>query len=713
MVCIKNFKCIALAVILASSGVLPLYSSAAVTSVIPEPTVKEKAVLSGASLSVPKFRIMEGADGNKLIMTPAVGGVNKAQQMGELPVRYDLLDTGRVTSVKNQGGFGTCWTHAAIASAESDLALAHPNIDLSEFHTAFYTYYKDGMEIKSREELEALMNFGGNCFYVANEWSQWNGPVIESRFPYGDLGFFDDLKNSEIKRTESAYHMRNAYMFDYNEERSDVEEVNRLVKEFVYGGNVVDVSFQSDNAGCYSPEFNSTRSERKPKFSNHAVAIVGWDDEFPKENFLKPAECDGAWLVKNSWGEEAYDSGYMWISYDDRSLCEFAVFDMDSDEEYSDIFCHDNYVSIQSMSADEPGDEPQPSYMANVFHADEEMQVEAASFYVPYPGTEYEITVYSSLTDISDPVSGIPSKVTYGRSDVTGDITFELDEDVVIGAGEDFSIVAKAYCPDYPYVIPIESTFAVYDSESDSYISLGGYCTYEQIQDNTGENESFYSVDGVGWNDIKYEVQKYSEAEKAEVLEELKNDLYDGIYPDETELLENADSRYNFYKYLFELGDLYVYIGNISLKAYGNPVNTVDFSEQSGIIGEAEKIELSVKDGEDIYYSVNGGETELYEAPIEVKDTAVIRATTDFEHYTERSYISASNAPEIGDVNADGLVDASDASDVLTHYSMLSTGSFGTLGKAYLEYADMTNDGLVDANDASLILTTYSILSTM
>ena len=37
---------------------------------------------------------------------------------------------------------------------------------------------------------------------------------------------------------------------------------------------------------------------------NHAVAIVGWDDNYSKSNFKwsSSIEGDGAWIVKNSWG---------------------------------------------------------------------------------------------------------------------------------------------------------------------------------------------------------------------------------------------------------------------------------------------------------------------------------------------------------------------------------------------------------------------------
>ena len=66
----------------------------------------------------------------------------------------------------------------------------------------------------------------------------------------------------------------------------------------------------------------------------------------------------------------------------------------------------------------------------------------------------------------------------------------------------------------------------------------------------------------------------------------------------------------------------------------------------------------------------------------------------------------------LGDVNADGSVDSSDASRVLVEYAKIQTGGAGEFTDIQYKAADVNKDGVVDSSDASKILAYYAMVST-
>jgi len=65
-----------------------------------------------------------------------------------------------------------------------------------------------------------------------------------------------------------------------------------------------------------------------------------------------------------------------------------------------------------------------------------------------------------------------------------------------------------------------------------------------------------------------------------------------------------------------------------------------------------------------------------------------------------------------GDVNSDGFIDSSDASQILEAYANLSTGADSGLDEAHYRAADVNGDGNIDSTDASVILSYYAFIST-
>lgn len=575
--------------------------------------------------SEPDMDIMLAQDFS--FMTTAVDLSGRA---AELPTYYSMRDEGLCTTVKDQSPFGTCWTFSSAASAESSLLERIPSIDISEMHTAFYVHYGDSSYyIPSSDPSLSLLDWGGNSFAAANLWANRHGALSEKTLPYLESSLFNDLNYTEPNdsaarkyKDMSEYLLRNAYLFDYNDAGTNRYEVNELVKQFVYDGRAVDISYCTAGHDNYS---NSCYSDKGTEKADHSVTIVGWDDNFTASPFIGHK---GAWLIKNSWGTSFCDDGYFWLFYDDSSICEFAVFDMMLSEELMQCYYHDSTFPVQSLCADDNDIINKPSYGANIFRAEHTEQIEAVSTYISKPNTEYEVTVYTDLKDANDPTSGTPTgKKTVGSSALTGYITIDLESDVAVEAGELFSVVVSYYCGSNKFVIPVESCTYLEDKDSGMLCrEIGGFVSYDQIVELTGSGESFYSEDGAYWSDLSDEEYEYSEEEKNAFLKKLadRNQLDDMTYDE----IVNKYSQYV----------LKVKPGNISIKAFSNPVDTVDFSHASGNVGLDERVGLSVRDGRTVYYSINGGELCEYTEPIEITETCEISATVDGENFTTRKY---------------------------------------------------------------------------
>jgi hypothetical protein len=93
----------------------------------------------------------------------------------------------------------------------------------------------------------------------------------------------------------------------------DYDEFQEELQKTIAAGK--DVYMNTDNYAQYT---NTTDAS-----ASHAVAIVGWDDNYSAENFLegKRPPADGAWIVRNSWGEDYGNDGYFYLSYYDQTIC--------------------------------------------------------------------------------------------------------------------------------------------------------------------------------------------------------------------------------------------------------------------------------------------------------------------------------------------------------------------------------------------------------
>ena len=121
----------------------------------------------------------------------------------EFPSEFDLRDLSRVTPVKVQDPWGTCWAFAATAAAETSIlskmgsTYAETGLDLSERYLAWYVAQPVTEDISSSQAGEglhlydenpnAIYKFGGAGYCAGTLYAQGIGPVPESEYPYRGL----------------------------------------------------------------------------------------------------------------------------------------------------------------------------------------------------------------------------------------------------------------------------------------------------------------------------------------------------------------------------------------------------------------------------------------------------------------------------------------------------------------------------------------------
>lgn len=239
------------------------------------------------------------------------------------PASFDLRALGAAPTVEDQGDSNDCWAYAALAALESDLAYQNGvAVDLSENHLTFSCDTGRG----NTWGFYDVLNDGGNSDIAAAYFARRSGPVDESAFKYASPPRVDVTRSAKPSYVARQVLYIPSHVDDDHPVASseDVQTVKQALMR--YGAVCTDIRmderyFSDRSDSYYFPEKQAT--SRRP--ADHSVVLVGWDDAFPAEKFLKKPPGDGAWIAQNSYGSKWGDGGYFYISYSDAYVCSFPV----------------------------------------------------------------------------------------------------------------------------------------------------------------------------------------------------------------------------------------------------------------------------------------------------------------------------------------------------------------------------------------------------
>ena len=206
------------------------------------------------------------------------------------PVEYDYVhgDEGYFCLLENGVEFefirqlsGTCWICAASCAMSTNYSMDSGKSIVFDQKELVDIIYDDDKEegIFLKEGIDKDM-FGGFARIVINELSRGFGDGLVLDDAIVADGWSPDEIKEGIKKYGALY--------------IGIPDTDRTKMRY------------------FGKYFTMNFPDAKEEDFDHSIAVLGWDDNFPKEYFKEQASQDGAWITYNS----NFPKDYYYVSYD-------------------------------------------------------------------------------------------------------------------------------------------------------------------------------------------------------------------------------------------------------------------------------------------------------------------------------------------------------------------------------------------------------------
>ena len=507
-------------------------------------------------------------------------------------------------------------------------------MDLSEKHLSFFArtpindpknpqngegedpYTGDGSD-----PVSAAYNMGAHAPTATSLFAQGVGPVLESEnslFEYkgvkgtvqkewveGKLQNYcysdrDDWAIDESLRFSQSFVLQESFLLpspasvDWGETDGEYtynEAGTAAIKAQLQKNRAVQIGYHDDTFNIALGEKYSTYiSENWAQYTfraenaRHAVCIVGYDDNYPAENFRHESDDpeeyseeetvppgDGAWLVKNSWGsgEEAFPnkgegiwgiqvpkkdaegkpvkdengdpvmvgSGYFWLSYYDHSIATPEALDFGKNTEATDIIDQHDYLPVDEYRAAHVDKEVR---MANIFTAGVCEELREVSCETTYPGTEVTFDIYLLADGYDSPTDGVlmetitPEPYEYG-----GFHKVSLNKPLTVMRGQSYSVVVTQKVPEdngkSAYAFNVQMTYAGHGivNKGESFLFMDG--TWRDFSNKKFQDSLLKKTQ---WGSVEPEVDNFAikgyAVEKPDIVLEVGGSGFLSLFDPET-----------------------------------------------------------------------------------------------------------------------------------------------------------------------------------
>ncbi len=438
-------------------------------------TTKAKAIVEPTSISVnPTYAAMEkGSEKTLLVTVLPENAENRSVTWSSSNSSVAIVsNTGIVTAVSVGKAKITATTVNGLKSSCS--VEVTEKIISGEFDFSEHNLITNMSNLDNKEGWDWGPNDGGNSTMATAYLARWDGAVLEINDKYPTSKSPSDIKYKEVP---ADYHSQEVLWLPDRTSSTDNDEIKYALMNYgaIYASfNINWYYFNNNKSTYYNPDTYG---------SGHAITIVGWDDNYSKSNFVETPQGNGAFICKNSWGTNSGNVGYFYISYYDKSIKEFAVFNnLESNTNYNKIYQYDSLGAVASFGYEGT------TWEANVFpengrtlSANEALS--AVAFYTYSENTSYEVYVVTDYYGESSLTNG-RQLVKSGTIKYAGYHTVTFDE-INLTAGKRFAVIVKLSVPEGKSKVYIEMPIDEFTSNA-----------------RANHGESYYDSNGNNWKDL-------------------------------------------------------------------------------------------------------------------------------------------------------------------------------------------------------------------